>query len=199
MDLEDRMEKKKKVNRTNMIILGILAHGPKNGYEIRQYAKFSTNLFWSEIKFGHIYPALQSLQEDDFIKIHEKTTSEKGKKSITYVITEKGVNRLNEWIQDKDSINNTKSETLAKLFFSSNEHIPLQIDRIEKMQSVMKENMEILLKQKTPLEEKIDSMGNPDSSLVFKLIVLEFGLQYFTGMKELTEKCISLLKRIRKD
>ncbi len=188
-----------KFNRTNMIILGILANGPKNGYEIRQYAQSTTNLFWSELNFGHIYPALQSLYQKKLIKIHEEISSAKGKKSIIYAISEKGSHQLNDWILNQDSINRTKSETLAKLFFSNAEHVPLQLERIEKMGSVMKENMEILLKQKTPLQDKIDSTANPDVSLVFKLIVLEFGLQYFTGMKDLTEKSIKLLKRIKKE
>ena len=32
-----------------------------------------------------------------------------------------------------------KSETLAKLFFSSVEHVPLQIERIERLDDTMKE------------------------------------------------------------
>jgi DNA-binding PadR family transcriptional regulator len=182
-----------------MIILGILANGPKTGYEIRQYAKSTTNLFWSELKFGHIYPALQSLDEKKLIKIHKEQISEGGKKTKSYKITEEGQKELNDWIINPNSIDKTKSETLAKLFFSNIEHVPLQVNRIEKMYRVMKENMEILLKQKEPLQERIDSMATPNVSMVFKLIVLEFGLQYFTGMKELTEKSMELLKKIKKD
>ena len=39
--------------------LGLLKLEPLNGYAIRQEARTSTNLFWSELKYGHIYPALQ--------------------------------------------------------------------------------------------------------------------------------------------
>ena len=187
-----------KFNRTNMIILGILRNGPKNGYEIRQFAKSTTNLFWSELKFGHIYPSLQSLFKQDFIAVHEESTSERGKTSISYKITEKGISELDRWIDDGESFESTKSETLAKLFFSSIEHVPLQIDRIEKMYTRTQDAMRILIDQKEPLEEKINETDPPDASLVFRLIVLEFGLKYYEGMEKLTEKTLSLLKKLHK-
>ena len=42
-------------------------------------------------------------------------------------------------------------------------------------------------------------MESPDPLQVYKLIILEFGLNYFNGMKELTEKTLKWLKKIQKE
>jgi len=194
-----KLEVGMKINRTNMIILGILQSEPKNGYEIKKFAEFTTNLFWSNLEYGHIYPSLQSLLKQKLIAVHEESTSSKGKTSTSYRITEKGIVELNNWIVIGDSFESTKSETLAKLFFSRTEHVSLQIDRIKKLNARMEENMNILLKQKGELEKQVNSMDPPKASAVYRLIVLEFGLNYYVGMKELTEKSLSLLKKLQKE
>ncbi|MHA1112020.1 MAG: helix-turn-helix transcriptional regulator [Promethearchaeota archaeon] len=194
-----KLEVGMKINRTNMIILGILQNEPKNGYEIKKFAEFSTNLFWSKLEYGHIYPSLQSLLKQELIAVHEESTSDRGKTSTSYSITKKGILELDRWIDNGDSFESTKSETLAKLFFSSIDHVPLQIDRIKKLNARMEENMDNLLKQKGALEKQVNSMNPPNASSVYRLIVLEFGLNYYVGMKDLTEKSISLLKKLKKE
>ena len=169
-----------------------------NGYEIQQAAKHTTNLFWSELKFGHIYPALQSLLENEYVIIHEKITSEKGKKSTTYKITDKGCLYLDTWIEDNDCKDITKSETLAKLFFSSEQNVETQIERINRLFQNVKENLELLKLQKIPLQKKIEEMENPDPSLIFPYIVLDFGLNYYSGMEKLTQSSLDLLEKLKK-
>ncbi len=185
-----------KFNRTNMIVLGILMNQPMNGYEIQNSAKFTTNLFWSELKFGHIYPALQSLLVNEYVSIHKKITSDKGKKSIKYKITKKGCSYLDAWIENDECTDITKSETLAKLFFSSKLNVETQIERINRLFQDAEKNLDLLNLQKIPLQNEIEEMKNPDPSLIFQLIVLDFGLNFYAGMKNLTQNSLTLLEKI---
>ncbi len=179
-----------------MIVLGLLMSQPMNGYEIQRSARTTSNLFWAELKYGHIYPALQSLLEEGFIEVHEQSTSEKGKKSTKYKITETGKKYLSTWIDDDDCKDVTKSETLAKLFFSSLDNVRTQIDRINRLYVESEKNLELLTSQQTRLQTVIDEAKNQDPSLIFNSIVLEFGLNYFAGMKNLTQKSLGLLKTL---
>ena len=47
---------------TAYVILGMLALGPRSGYDIKQFADFSTRHFWAT-SYGQIYPELKRLTE----------------------------------------------------------------------------------------------------------------------------------------
>ena len=74
MEFEDEMEKqkkKKKINRTNMIILGYFSEmNQKMAMKFNSMQNQHPILFWSELKYGHIYPAFSpySTQESHFDK-----------------------------------------------------------------------------------------------------------------------------------
>lgn len=177
-----------------MLILGLLSEGPKNGYEIHQKAKYTVNLFWSELKFGHIYPALQKLERQQYIAIHDTSNLKSGRKSTSYKITESGIQVLNSWIEFNETKDTMKSETLAKLFFSTNENLSTQYHRIELMKEESQTNFEVLIQQQQNLQNLIQQ--NPDAfNLVYQSIVLEFGLIYYSGLQKLTEKSLALLEK----
>lgn len=177
-----------------MLILGLLSEGPKNGYEIHQKAKYTVNLFWSELKFGHIYPALQKLEKQNYITIHDTSNLKPGRKSTSYKITESGIQTLNSWIEFNETKDTMKSETLAKLFFSTHNNLSTQYHRIEQMKEASQTNYDVLIQQQQNLQNLIQQ--NPEAlKLVYQSIVLEFGLIYYSGLQKLTEKSLALLKK----
>ena len=181
-----------------MIILGLLKLDPMNGYEIRQAALSTTNLFWAELKYGHIYPALQTLSDQDYIQIFKKQDPEQRKESITYQITEKGNALLNQWIQDPNSMNISKSETLAKLFFSDENNIDTQIEMLTTLLTESKKKLQQLTPKHDHLSEILDSKTESSSNLFFQNIVLEFGIEYFGSMVKLAERNIERLHNLGK-
>ena len=130
--------------------------------------------------------------------ILEKITSEKGKKSIKYKITKKGRDYLDAWIENNDCKDITKSETLAKLFFSGAQNVETQINRINQLFRTSEEALELLTLEKIPLQKKIEETDNLEPSLIFSYIVLDFGVNYYSGMKNLTQNSLDLLEKIRK-
>jgi PadR family transcriptional regulator AphA len=47
-------------NKTEFAILGLLASGPRSGYDIRKEVQDTLSHFWNE-SIGHIYPMLRRL------------------------------------------------------------------------------------------------------------------------------------------
>ncbi len=185
-----------KFKATNMLVLGLLKSGPMNGYEIQQKATTTTNLFWSELKYGHIYPALQALAKDHYIAIVKKRDSEQVRKSTTYEITPKGRQFLSEWVEEDECKDLLKNETLAKIFFSSPQHISLQTKRINQLFLNATANLQVLQTQKEHIQAAIQQNPEKQENLTFQMIVLEFGLHYFNGLHELSEKCKNLLANL---
>ena len=62
-----------KENRSKYAVLGMLATGPKSGYDIKQTIETSIGHFWNE-SYGQIYPILKRLTQDGLR--HPRRTSQ---------------------------------------------------------------------------------------------------------------------------
>ena len=100
--------------RMDVVILGLLRHETMTGYEIKKRIDTALKYFWSG-SFGSIYPTLTMLEKDGCVTKAE--TTENGRAKISYTITEKGHNRLKEWLSAPVVKDELHYETLLKLFF----------------------------------------------------------------------------------
>jgi PadR family transcriptional regulator, regulatory protein AphA len=101
---------------TAHVILGMLALGPRSGYDIKQLADLSTRHFWAT-SYGQIYPELRGLSAKGLIKAEDAS---KGTRQRTiYHLTPKGRETLHAWVADP-VVNNLeiRDEMLLKLFFA---------------------------------------------------------------------------------
>jgi DNA-binding PadR family transcriptional regulator len=154
---------------TAYVILGVLAiGGDLSGYEIRQWLKQAVGFFWSE-SFGQIYPELQSLTKDGFIKPLPATG--KGRNAQRYRLLKPGEAKLRAWLQKKPQPERPRSEALLKLFFGA-------VAGPSAAQSVLRETTAMLDARAGALAEAQKAILNESASpnLVYSLISVLSGL-----------------------
>lgn len=104
--------------KMDYVVLGMLKHKSLTGYELKKCFDASIGMFWSA-SFGSIYPTLAALEKSEMVKRQQNPDNKSQRETITYSITQKGLDYLDEWLDvpvDKDEM---RCETLLKLFFCS--------------------------------------------------------------------------------
>ena len=98
-------------------LLGMLAEGPKYGYEIKQTFEKILGNVWS-VSYGQLYPTLRKLAEMKWVT--KKTA--RGKKTTektVYSLTRVGKTRLDEWLLEPLHANyKLKDDFTLKFLFS---------------------------------------------------------------------------------
>ena len=56
-----------KTTAVTPVVLGLLSHGPRSGYDIKTVVDRSTRFFWAA-SYGQIYPELRRLEEEGLIE-----------------------------------------------------------------------------------------------------------------------------------
>ena len=129
-----------KVNKSKYALLGILSNKPGSGYDIKKMCDSSIGHFWNE-NFGHIYPMLQKMEEEELITKEIKQAEGKQTKNI-YSITEKGKEELEKWLMlpiEKDPM---RSELLLKIFLSKDILTRNVMEKIQKEKMDAENNFE---------------------------------------------------------
>ncbi len=104
------------LNATSYVILGMLGMRPMCGYEIKNLVDSSTRFFWAA-SYGQIYPELGRLSKAGLIE--GKADPESSRRRIEFRLTPAGRERLERWLADPAQIQETRDESLLKVFFSS--------------------------------------------------------------------------------
>lgn len=113
------------------VLLGVLAIESMSGYDLGQTIRGSVGHFWNE-SYGQIYPNLKKLEKGGFVSC--KTERQKGKPDRrVYSITEKGRERLREWLAVPPQPEIPRNELLLKLFFGQQVPAEILIGYVERM------------------------------------------------------------------
>jgi PadR family transcriptional regulator, regulatory protein AphA len=103
------------LSNTAYVVLGMLRHGERSGYEIKQAVDHSTRFFWAA-SYGQIYPELKLLAEAGLVEGREAPTGER--RRTVYRLTPAGRRELRRWLEDPAATFELRDEGLLKLFFS---------------------------------------------------------------------------------
>ncbi len=103
------------LNPTAYVILGMLRHEPRSGYEIKQVVDNSTRFFWAA-SYGQIYPELRKLAKAGLVEGESKPTGER--KRTVYRLTRAGREELRRWLDEPPEVFEMRDEGLLKLFFA---------------------------------------------------------------------------------
>jgi DNA-binding PadR family transcriptional regulator len=102
-------------NRSQYAVLGLLANGPRTGYEIAKEVSTVLSHFWSESD-GQIYPVLHKLAEEGLADPEEESGAP-GRRRRRYHISEDGRHALADWLAQPAHPLPPRHELLLKLFF----------------------------------------------------------------------------------
>lgn len=101
---------------TAYVILGMLRHEPRSGYEIKQAVDRSTRFFWAA-SYGQIYPELRRLRSAGLVDGESQRRG--GRRRTIYRLTDAGRDVLRGWLGEPPEVFEMRDEGLLKLFFAS--------------------------------------------------------------------------------
>ena len=97
------------------VLLGLVALGPRTGYEIKRVVDRSIRHFWAA-SYGQIYPELRRLEEDGLIEGENAPRGGRGRR--VYKLTKAGREALTEWLLGSTLTIEYRDESLLRLFFA---------------------------------------------------------------------------------
>ena len=164
-----------------------------SGYTIRAVVGQSIGNFWSE-SFGQIYPALKRLTAEGMVQ--KKTERQKGRPDRNvYSLTERGRERLREWLMIPAAPSVPRNDLLLKLFFGV--HVPVSASR-ENVEALVREH-EAALKRYGAIRKEIarDHAGDPQSR--FWLMTVNYGRHHSEAMLKWGKETLKELDAIEQE
>src|SRR5579884_717299 len=97
------------------VVLGLLAHAPLSGYDIKTVVDRSTRFFWAA-SYGQIYPELRRLEAEGLIAGEDSPNGARGRR--VYELTDAGRQALEDWLHGMTTTIEYRDESLLRLFFA---------------------------------------------------------------------------------
>jgi PadR family transcriptional regulator, regulatory protein AphA len=99
---------------TARVVLGLVALGPRTGYDIKRIADSSTRFFWGA-SYGQIYPELRRLEREGLVEARDEP---RGRiRRHVYRITPAGEAAVRGWLLEHETAFELRDEGLLRLFF----------------------------------------------------------------------------------
>lgn len=98
------------------LCLGVLSRGDATGYEIKKQCEEGPFAYFYAAGFGSIYPALNTLKNENLISVNEVTQNGKPSKKV-YSITPEGKHALIDALEEPPAPDRLRSDFLFIMFF----------------------------------------------------------------------------------
>src|SRR4051795_8957092 len=98
------------------VILGLLAHQPFSGYDMKQVVDRSTRFFWAA-SYGQIYPELRRLEREGLVEGEDAPNGSRPRR--LYRLTPIGREELDAWLRREGQVTlELRDESLLRIFFA---------------------------------------------------------------------------------
>ena len=160
---------RKKENKTQYAILGILSLRPMSGYDIKKFIEGSIVHFWRS-SYGQIYPTLKHLEAEKLVEKRVEENPGKPNRHV-YSLSDAGKAALHHWLAKPIEFTVPRNELLLKLFFGRCLPEHLNREHLHRFRT----HQEELLQTYSEIEQylKSDRAQHPD--LPYWLITLSYG------------------------
>jgi DNA-binding PadR family transcriptional regulator len=152
---------------TAYVILGMLRHEPRSGYEIKSVVDRSTRFFWAA-SYGQIYPELRRLAKAGLVE--GKPQPKGGRRRTVYRLTDTGREELRRWLDQPPERLEVRDEGLLKLFFAGASDPAKAVEIIDAKQRQIEQKL-ALLREIEP-HATIAASSDP-----FPYLVLRYGVE----------------------
>lgn len=183
-------------SRTPFTVLGCLAHGPKSGYDVKQFLERTVVHFWSE-SYGQIYPALRRLEEESLVEGRTEP-GERGREKTVYRITEAGRERLAAWLAEPAEPVRPRYEHSLKLFFGHVVGPERSRDHVERLRSETRERLEAYREGEAELRARLEG-GDAPEHVPYWLAVLRGGVRYSEMVLDWCDEVEAILDGVAED
>ena len=180
--------------KTQYVLLGLIATGPKTGYEIKQTIERSIGYFWQE-SYGQIYPTLHSLTNKNFIS--KKSIQQDGRPDkIVYSITNTGIDYFKSWLSSPLELSSQRNELLLRLFFGPALNIEDSIQLLENHIAKSSELYHTFLNIKNKVNKNCELDIGPIENSTYSMLTLEYGIMSLNMELEWSKMAIKTLLRL---
>ena len=155
-----------KLNHTAVAVLGLVAAGDRNGWEITRTVDRSTRYFWAASR-GGIYPELKKLEAAGLLS---STSDPRGEvPRHNYTITPAGEDALASWLTSNEPGRfEMRHEDLLRLFFAEDLGEEVQLALLRRIRAVHERQIDDLEHVSRPAGEARGSRT--------RLLTLDYGL-----------------------
>ena len=164
------------------VVLGLLALGPRSGYDIKATVDRSTRFFWAA-SYGQIYPELRRLESEGLIAGEDAPNGARGRR--VYELTDSGREALEAWLLGTSLTIEYRDESLLRLFFA---------DALPREQA-----LGLLEARKRGHEQYLDVLraiqGRPGRDPDFVDLVLRWGIDFNEWGRQWCEHQLQRLRR----
>lgn len=149
---------------TRIVCLAVLHRGPASGYEIKKTLEEGPHLFFQDVSFGSLYPALARLAGDGLVEVARQQQQNKPAKKV-YTITEAGRQVLREALCQCPPPDRIRSDFLFLLLHGDlvpAEHLLSALDaRIAQFEATIAQmqDCEAKLEEKAPTHRFLVELG----------------------------------------
>jgi len=168
-------------------ILGVVSKEPMSGYDINKRVRTRMGAFWG-ISYGQIYPTLRMLEKDGYITKKVVINENRPNRKV-YSITDKGIEKLQEWLLKPAEPESVRIEALLKVAFG--EHVPKNaiIKHIEefKIRNVSKLEKAILL------EKELKTQLKKNEKYFYSLLTVLLGKNMHKASIEWADNAMKLI------
>lgn len=180
-----------KENTTIYIILGLLSHGDMSGYDIKKRIDLSINNFW-DAGYGQIYPTLKVLEKEELVT-KKSDPGAKGPERIVYSMTDKGRDRLVEWLSKREDKEYVKYEILLKLFFGS---LLSETDNIKRIEE-FKKSKSGYLRSLQFVKQDLARVLEQDKTHYYYYLTALFGEHICKAYIDWADEAVALLRNLK--
>ena len=154
------------LNHTAIVVLGMVASGCHNGWEITQTVGRSTNYFWTASR-GGIYPELKKLRAAGLLDVADDAKGEVTRHN--YTLTAAGSEAFDAWLLSDDvGLFEMRNEDLLRLFFAE------ELDPEQQTQLVSR--MKTLHEQRAADLNDISRPSTEAGRASTKMLTLDYGI-----------------------
>jgi len=172
------------------ILLGLLAMEPMSGYDLAQSIRASVGHFWNE-SYGQIYPNLRKLAKGGLVNSRSERQAGKPDRHV-HSITERGRQRLREWLTVPPQPETPRNELLLKVFLGAQVEPEVLVAHVE---SMMRSERATLQKLNATAQEIAAAHGKQPAA-PYWLMAVRFGQLELQAHLRWAEETLDSLRQI---
>ncbi len=180
-----------KRSKSHHAILGMLATGPKRGYDIKKEFERSAMFIWNE-SYGQIYPMLKKLVDKGFATMEVVARDDQPDIKI-YTITEEGTRELERWLTLPAEPHTVRNEAMLKVYFGAHATPAMTRTHITRLRDGVAAQHEEIEKQRKRIDEE---MGEENPNARFWKLSLRYGEIMNEALKTWCDEADALLNSI---
>ena len=176
------------MNATEFAILGLLAEGPRSGYDIKRDVEERLSHFWSQ-SYGHIYPMLRRLDERGLVAMSVERQDGRPDRKV-YSITVDGRRALEDWFAEPPNLPLPRNELLLRIFMGRHGSDETLLRDVRSYRHRVGGTLE----QLRTIEARLDEEDASQPDRVYWRLTLRYGLTAFAAIAEWCEEAEAALE-----